>query len=74
MSDSSTPFVREQMELSLAGFDSVMTPDEVAEVLHVTPKCVREQCAAGKIAGVKVGRLWRIPKPALLDYLVGTAA
>ncbi|MEI3231022.1 MAG: helix-turn-helix domain-containing protein [Gordonibacter pamelaeae] len=48
-----------------------MTPDQVARVLHVTCKCVRDVCVDGRLPGSKAGKLWRIPKPALVDHLAG---
>ena len=39
--------------------------DEAAEILGVHPMTIRKWLPVGKIRGVKVGRLWRIPESAL---------
>lgn len=65
------PTLAERIESDLAAYDCVMTPEQVARVLHVTSKCVRDMCADGRLQGSKAGRLWRIPKPALVDHLAG---
>ena len=65
------PTLAERIESDLAAYDSVMTPDQVARVLHVTSKCVRDMCVDGRLQGSKAGKLWRIPKPALVDHLAG---
>lgn len=44
------------------------TPDEVAEILKVTPWTVREWCKAGKLKASKPGRSWRIEEQDLLDF------
>lgn len=49
----------------------VLTPEEAAVALRVTPQCVREQLASGKIPGFRVGRLWRIPADQFAAYLRG---
>lgn len=41
--------------------------DETAEILGIHPMTVRKWLTAGKIRGVKVGRLWRIPESSLQE-------
>jgi len=38
----------------------LLTPDEVAELLAVTPKVIRAWLREGKIPGIRLGRLWRV--------------
>ena len=71
---TASPGLAGKIEHDLSGYDAVMTPDEVSRVLHVTPKCIRDMCASGKLVAVKVGKLWRIPKPALVEYMSGSQA
>lgn len=66
-----SPTLAERIEADLAEYGCVMTPGQVADVLRVTPKCVRDMCEAGRLHASKAGRLWRIPKPALVDHLAG---
>lgn len=49
--------------------DRLLTPEEVAEILAVTPKSVREWLRQGKLKGVKAGRLWRIRERDLEAFL-----
>ena len=39
---------------------NVMTVEEAAAILKLSPKTVREHCKTGLIKGTKVGRTWRI--------------
>lgn len=49
--------------------DRLLTPEEAAERLAVSPKSIREWLRTGRLAGVKVGRLWRIREEALEAFL-----
>lgn len=49
------------------------TPEEIGNLLNVDKQVIRNLCAAGKIRAIKVGRLWRIPKRFLIEYLEGGA-
>ena len=42
-----------------------LTPEQVAERLQLHPETVRRQLKAGKLRGVRRGRMWRIPETAL---------
>jgi excisionase family DNA binding protein len=57
------------MEKYLEVYPPVLRVDEVAIILGVTAKTVRNLIKAGDINGIKVGRLIRIPKDKLIDYL-----
>jgi len=49
--------------------ERLLTPEEVAERLSVTPRTVRDWLKAGKLQGMKAGRLWRISEKALCEFL-----
>jgi len=49
--------------------EPLYTPEEVAELLRVSPRTVQRWLAQAKLHGVKVGRLWRIPKASLDRFL-----
>lgn len=55
----------------LANYPAVLDVATVAEILGVTPATVRRLLKANVIPSVKVGRLVRIPKDSLIDYLHG---
>ena len=59
------------MEKFLENYPPVLRVDEVAAILGVTGKTVRHMANAGDIGSVRVGRLIRIPKDRLIDYLEG---
>lgn len=40
--------------------ERLLTPEEAAKALVVTPRAIREWLRNGKLSGVKVGRLWRV--------------
>lgn len=40
--------------------EKLLTPEEAAKTLVVTPRVIREWLRNGKLCGVKVGRLWRV--------------
>jgi excisionase family DNA binding protein len=55
--------------------EKLLTPEEVASILSVSPKSVREWLRRGRLRGVRAGRLWRIRKrdlDAFLDSAVQT--
>ena len=43
--------------------------DEVATYLAVNPMTVYRWCRAGRLPALKVGKAWRVPRPALEDFL-----
>jgi excisionase family DNA binding protein len=45
----------------------LLTVEQVAEHLQLTPWTIREHLKAGKLRGVKRGRQWRVPESALLE-------
>lgn len=40
----------------------ILTPEELASLIHANPQCVRRMCAMGSIPAMKVGRKWAIPR------------
>lgn len=47
----------------------LLSPEEVAERLTVTPRTVRDWLRAGKLRGTKAGRLWRVSEEAVCEFL-----
>lgn len=48
----------------------VLTPEEVAEILKVTPATVRKLLRDGELPGRKIGKSWRVTRQALEAYLM----
>lgn len=57
------------MDELLKKYPAVLSISEVAEILNVTPATVRRLTKRGDIPSIDIGRLKRIPKNALIDYL-----
>jgi len=51
--------------------EELLTIAQVAKHLQVSVATVRRLIDAGELRGVRVGRLWRVPKAALEAYLGG---
>ncbi|RJQ30064.1 MAG: DNA-binding protein [Peptococcaceae bacterium] len=47
----------------------MFTPEEVAEKLKISRRTVYLWLREGRIKGIKVGDLWRIPESALQEFL-----
>ena len=57
------------MEDYLKNYPPLLSVDDVAKILSVTPGTVRVLVKTKAISGIKVGRLIRIPKDRLIKYL-----
>ncbi|QOS68353.1 helix-turn-helix domain-containing protein [Eggerthella guodeyinii] len=55
--------------LGLQEYPPVLTVRQAADILQVSTKTICELCRVGALAGRKIGRLWRIPRPALAEFL-----
>ena len=51
--------------------EKMMTVKEVAKYLNVTELTIRRHLELGKLKGHKVGRVWRIKRQDLEEYLKG---
>ena len=50
--------------------EQLLSPEQAAQVLSVSPKTVREWLKAGKLNGVKLGKLWRIRESDLTSSII----
>lgn len=50
---------------------ALMTPEQVAEALGVSPADVLQELEAGNLKGRKIGSQWRVPQAALDEFLKG---
>ena len=44
-----------------------LTPEQVAVRLQLHPETIRRQLKAGRLRGVRRGRMWRVPESALAE-------
>ena len=61
----------DKMDELLKKYPAVLSISEVAEILNVTPATVRRHIKNNDLPHINVGRLVRIPKDSLIDYLHG---
>lgn len=52
--------------------DTIWSPEEAAAYLRVHPQTVYRRLQAGKMPGAKVGKVWRLRKSDVDDYLRGS--
>lgn len=52
-------------------YPDVLTPSQVQEMLGVGQRMAYGLLQEGKISSVRMGRLYRVPKVAVIDYLCG---
>lgn len=50
-------------------FDDVLIVEEACEALKIGYNAMYELLNTGKIKGYRNGRVWRIPKAALVEYI-----
>ena len=48
-----------------------LSVDDVSNILSVTPRTIRRLIKAGDLDAIRIGRLIRIPKDKLVEYLEG---
>lgn len=53
--------------------ENLLTPEEAAERIAVSPRTLRDWLRAGELRGVKVGKLWRV-RPADLEAFIEPAS
>lgn len=51
------------------GYPDALTPRQVQEMLGVGQRMTYRLLREGKIPSVRMGRLYRVPKSAVIDYL-----
>ena len=51
--------------------ETVLLPEQVAEVLKVCPTTVIRMAKRGDLRAVKIGRRWRITQSAVDEFLAG---
>ena len=53
----------------MINIDKLLTPDEVGEILQITPKTVRQYINQGLLIASKFGNVWRISEPDLQIFI-----
>lgn len=50
-------------------YDDLLTTEEACEALKVGKNALYELLSSGKLKGYRNGRVWRIPKLAVVEYI-----
>ncbi|MCL2632332.1 MAG: helix-turn-helix domain-containing protein [Coriobacteriia bacterium] len=58
-----------ELEDILVGYPSILTLEQLTEVLQISKNNARIKLQTGEIRAMKVGRLWRIPKAWLIEAI-----
>ena len=53
----------------LADYPDVLTPEEVQTFLSVGRNTIYNLLKSGELQSIRIGKLYRIPKPYLMQYL-----
>lgn len=54
----------------LETYYDILSVDEVCEALRIGANQAYDLLNSGKLKGYRQGRVWRIPKPALIEYII----
>ena len=52
------------------GYPDVMTVEEACEALRIGENAIYELLGSGKLKGYRNGRVWRIPRISLREYVL----
>ena len=54
-------------------YGEILTTDEATEALRIGYNALYELLNTGKLKGLRNGRVWLVPKKALIEYVCDTA-
>lgn len=57
----------------LESYDDILSVEEACEALKVGHNAIYELLNSGKLKAYKNGRVWRIPKEAIKQYILNNA-
>ena len=57
----------------LEEYQEILTVDETCEVLRIGYNVMYELLSTGKLKAYRNGRVWRIPKKAVIEYIYAAA-
>ena len=53
----------------LERYDDILTADEGCEVLRIGKNALYELLQSGQLKGYRNGRVWRIPKKSVIEFI-----
>lgn len=51
-------------------YDTLVTPEEAAELLGCGMNSIYKLLRSGKLKAMRIGRIWKIPRRAIQEYIV----
>ena len=57
----------------MEGYDDLLTTEEACEALRVGHNTLYRLLNSGQLKGYRCGRVWRIPKAAIVEYVLDSA-
>lgn len=54
----------------LNDYEDIMTVSDISKILYIGKNRVYELLETGKLKGFRIGRVWKIPKEALREYIL----
>ncbi len=51
------------------GFDDLLTTEEACEALKIGRNAIYALLSSGELKGYRIGRTWKIPRPALKEFV-----
>ena len=51
-------------------YDTLITPEEAAELLGCGMNTIYKLLKVGKVKAMRIGRIWKIPRRAIQEYIV----
>lgn len=57
----------------LENFEDILTPSEAAEALRIGMNKIYHILENGELKGFRNGRVWRVPKQAVIEYILTQA-
>ena len=54
----------------LNDYEDIMTVSDISKILYIGKNRVYELLETGKLKCFRIGRVWKIPKEALKDYIL----
>lgn len=59
--------------LMFRDYPDAVTPEQVQQMLGIGRRKTYDLLKSGELAGIRMGRIYRVPKLAVLNYLCGNA-
>ncbi len=54
----------------LSDYDDIMVVSDVAKILYIGKNRVYELLESGDLKGFRIGRVWKIPREAVQEYIL----